>query len=353
MVELAGMGPAPFCAMLLADMGADVLRVQRPGGSADPWAFSPVLERGKRVLELDLKDPGGSAELLDLAARADVLIEGFRPGVVERLGIGPQQCMARNPALVFARMSGWGQDGPYAQTAGHDINFLAISGALHATGRVGERPVPPLNLVGDFGGGAMFLAFGVVAALLHARETGRGQVVDAAIVDGVAAIAGMIHGFLNSGEWEDRAGVNLLDGGAPFYDTYACADGRYVAVGALEPRFYRALVDRLGLAGDPDLDVDHLEKSRWPAIRARLAETFAERGRDEWADLFSGTDCCVSPVLSLSEARRDPHNLARGTFCQVGSEVQPAPAPRFDVTPPPPPRPAAAPPGLRPEQISR
>lgn len=342
-IEIAGIGPGPFCAMMLADMGAEVVRVQRPGGHPDPWARSSVLDRGRRSLALDLKDPDHVGRLLDLVADADVLLEGFRPGVAERLGIGPERCLARNPALVYGRMTGWGQSGPYATSAGHDINYLAISGVLHAIGRAGERPVPPVNLLGDFGGGGLLLAFGVVCAVLSARESGRGQVVDAAIVDGASTLAAMIHGFLNAGAWIDAPGVNMLDGGAPFYDTYECADGRFVAVGALEARFYRQMLDRLGIGDEPAVACDHLDSAHWPAIRDRLTEVFASRTRDEWAHLFAGSDCCVTPVLSLHEARADPHLCARSTFCSVGGEIQPAPAPRFGVTPASSPVPAPAP----------
>jgi len=333
------MGPGPFAAMMLADMGADVVRVERDD-SGDPWTHSPVLDRTRRSVVIDLKSETGAGHLLELVESADVLIEGFRPGVTERLGVGPAECLARNPRLVYGRMTGWGQDGPYAQTAGHDITYLATTGALHAIGRPGERPVPPMNLLGDFGGGGMLLAFGVLAAVIHARESGRGQVVDAAIVDGVAALTAMLQGSLADGAWRDERGVNLLDGGAPFYDTYECADGRYVAVGALEERFFRELLQRMGLAGDPAFTGDHLDRQTWPGMRARLTEAFLQRSRDEWAALFRETDCCVAPVLSLTEAADDPQNVARNVFCDVGGMRQPAPAPRFSRTPPAAPTPA-------------
>jgi alpha-methylacyl-CoA racemase len=328
-VELAGIGPGPFCAMLLADLGAEVVRVQRPGGHPDDWGANPVLDRGRRrIVEADLKSPDGVETVLDLAAGANALIEGFRPGVMERLGLGPAECLARNRRLVYGRMTGWGQDGPYAQTAGHDITYLAITGALHAIGRR-DAPTVPLNIVGDFGGGGMLLAFGMLAAVWRATRTGRGQVVDAAIVDGVAALTGMVHGSLAQGAWADEREANLLDGGAPFYDTYACADGRHVAVGALEPKFFRALIERLGIAADPAFAGDHLDPARWPAIRERLTAAFASRPRDAWTEVFAGTDCCVAPVLTFAEAAQDPHNVARGTFRLVDGHVQPSPAPRF------------------------
>jgi alpha-methylacyl-CoA racemase len=331
--------------MLLADAGAHVTVVRRPGGHPDAWGSSPVLDRNRAAtVETDLKSPAGVAQVLDLVADADALIEGFRPGVTERLGLGPADCLARNPRLVYGRMTGWGQTGPRADRAGHDLTYLATTGVLHAIGRPGERPVPPLNLLGDFGGGGALLAFGVVCAVLHARATGRGQLVDAAIVDGVNVLAGMVHGMLGRGEWEDAPGVNLLDGGAPFYDVYRCADGRHVAVGALEPRFYRLLLDGLGLADDPACAGDHLDRARWPAIRARLTETFASRTREEWAARFDGSDACVAPILSFEEAARDPHNRVRGLHRRVAGVVQPAPAPRFAPAPTPATTPASAPP---------
>jgi alpha-methylacyl-CoA racemase len=283
--------------------------------------------------EVDLKSPAGVEEVLALLEESEVLIEGFRPGVMERLGLGPEECLGRNPALVYGRMTGWGQDGRYAHTAGHDITYLAISGALHAIGEEGRKPVPPVNLLGDFGAGGAYLAFGVCAALLHARAGGVGQVVDAAIVDGAASISGMLHGFLETGAWRDERGVNLLDGGAPFYDCYRCADGEWVAVGALEPQFYAALLAALGLEGDPAI-ANHLDPATWPAIRERLEAKFAERGRDEWHELFADSDACVAPVLSLQEARENGHVRDRGIFIEVGGMPQPAPAPRFSITEP-------------------
>jgi alpha-methylacyl-CoA racemase len=340
-VEMAGIGPISFAGMMLADLGAAVTRIERPGSGGLAWGSSPVLDRGRIAREVDLKASSGAAEVLGLAADSEVLIEGFRPGVMERLGLGPEECLAWNPALVYGRMTGWGQSGRYAHTAGHDITYLAISGALHMIGEEGGKPVMPVNLLGDFGAGATYLAFGVVSALVHARATGVGQVVDAAIVDGAAAVTGMQHGFLGLGAWKDERGVNLLDGGAPFYDCYECADGGWVAVGALEPQFYAALLEKLGLAGDATIAA-HLDPTTWPAIRERLTAVFAARPRDEWHELFADSDCCVAPVLSMREAREDGHNRDRGIFVEVGGMLQPAPAPRFSVTESGAPTPAAS-----------
>jgi len=315
-VELAGIGPAPFCAMMLADMGADVIRVDRP----QPAMAGDYLGRGKRSVILDLRTPGGARAALGLAERADVLIEGFRPGVAERLGIGPRDCLARNPRLVYGRMTGWGQDGPLAHAAGHDITYLAITGVLHAIGQRDGPPAVPLNIVGDFGGGALYLTSGVLAALLAARRSGRGQVVDAAIVDGVSSLATMTYEMLAAGAWRDERGVNLLDGGAPWYDVYQTSDGQWMAVGALEEKFFAEFTRLLGLEGISRPD---------PELRDRIAAAFASRTRAEWASVFEGTDACVAPVLSLTEAPGHPHLQARGTF----SEGQPAPAPRFSGTP--------------------
>jgi alpha-methylacyl-CoA racemase len=336
-VEMAGIGPISFAGMLLADLGAEVTQVQRPGGGA--WPPSPVLDRGRQVVEVDVKSAAGLEQVLDLVVASEVLIEGFRPGVMERLGLGPDQCLERNPALVYGRMTGWGQSGRYAHTAGHDITYLAISGALHMIGEEGGKPVPPVNLLGDFGAGGVYLAFGVVSALLHARAGGVGQVVDAAIVDGAVSVTGLLHGFLETGVWKDERGVNLLDGGAPFYDCYRCADGEWVAVGALEPQFYGALLEKLGLAGDEAIQA-YLDPATWPAIRERFSAKFGERSRDEWHELFADSDCCVAPVLSMREAREDGHNRDRGIFVEVGGIPQPAPAPRFSVTEPATPQPA-------------
>ncbi|WP_210408115.1 CaiB/BaiF CoA-transferase family protein [Allokutzneria sp. NRRL B-24872] len=332
-VELAGLGPAPFCGMLLADLGAEVVRVDRPGGGAMlPRNATDVLGRGRREVVVDLKHERGAEVVLRLAEKADVLIEGFRPGVAERLGIGPEHCMARNPKLVYGRMTGWGQDGPLAPAAGHDIGYVAITGALHAFGRADGPPQVPMNLVGDFGGGAMYLAVGVLSAVIQAGRTGQGQVVDAAIVDGTAHLSAMIYGLVASGGWQDRRGVNLLDTGAPFYDVYETSDGGHMAVGALEPQFYAEFVRLLAPDGLPDRG----DPANWPELRRRIAEIFASRTRDEWAKVFEGTDACVSPVLGLTEAAEHPHNKARGVFVAPGGVVQPAPAPRFSGTPAPP-----------------
>jgi alpha-methylacyl-CoA racemase len=341
-VEMAGIGPISFAGMMLADLGAVVTKVERPAGSRLAWGSSPVLDRSRDARGIDLKTAEGVDEVLALAEEAEILVEGFRPGVMERLGLGPEECLARNPALVYGRMTGWGQTGRYAHTAGHDITYLAISGALHMVGEPGRKPVPPVNLLGDFGAGATYLVVGVLAALLHARAGGVGQVVDAAIVDGAASVTGMAHGFLAQGAWRDERGVNLLDGGAPFYDTYRCADGGWVAVGALEPQFYAALLEALGMDGDESI-ANHYDPSAWPTIRDRLTAKFAERSRDEWHELFADSDCCVAPVLSMTEAREDGHNRDRGVFVEVGGIPQPAPAPRFSVTEPGVPEPAANP----------
>ncbi|MEU0132818.1 CaiB/BaiF CoA-transferase family protein [Streptomyces sp. NPDC006296] len=331
-VELAGIGPGPFAAMLLADLGADVVRVDRPGGSVlgiDP-AFD-LTNRNKRSVLVDLKAEGGAGHVLDLAERADVLIEGYRPGVAERLGVGPDACLARNPRLVYGRMTGWGQDGPLAERAGHDIGYIALSGTLSMIGGPGGPPTVPANLVGDYAGGSLYLAVGVLAALQHARTPqGTGQVVDAAVVDGAAHLATMIHGMLAAGSWQDRRGTNLLDGGCPFYGCYATSDGHYMAVGALEPRFYAEFAERLGLGDEaPDRD----DPGRWEDLRARVAERFSARTRAEWTEVFEGTDACVAPVLSLREAPHHPHLAARSTYVDHGGLIQPAPAPRFSATP--------------------
>jgi len=327
-VELAGIGPGPYACMLLADLGAEVLRVDRPGAGPGPGR-SDLLGRGRRSVALDLKRPEAAEVVLRLVERADALVEGFRPGVAERLGVGPAECLARNPRLVYGRMTGWGQQGPLAPRVGHDINYIGLTGALAAVGEAGRKPVPPLNLVADFGGGAMFLVLGVLAALVERAGSGRGQVVDAAMVDGVTSLLTLFYGLRAGGQWRDERGSNALDGGAPFYDTYECADGRYVAVGALEPQFWAALVDTLGLADLPG----QLDVARWPELRARLAEVFATRSRDEWATVFAEVDACVTPVLTLGEAPGHPHLAARGTVVEHGGVRQPAPAPRFSRTP--------------------
>ncbi|HEX5805620.1 MAG TPA: CaiB/BaiF CoA-transferase family protein [Macromonas sp.] len=335
-VEFAGLGPAPFCGMLLSDLGAQVLRIDRQGApSAGAAMFDPrkdILQRGRQVLALDLKRAEGREAALRLIGEADVLIEGFRPGVMERLGLGPEPCLAANPRLVYGRITGWGQQGPLAQTAGHDINYLAITGALHAIGRHDSGPVPPLNLVADFGGGAMLLAVGVLAALQERQVSGQGQVVDAAMTDGVALLQAMTLTLSAMGAWRDERQANLLDGGAPRYDTYACGDGKHVAIGALEPQFYRLLLEGLGLADEPVMQRPD-DRSLWPAQRAHLAAALRQRTRDEWVRQFEGSDACVSPVLSLAEAPVHPHNVARGTFVNDAGVVQPAAAPRFSRTP--------------------
>ncbi len=334
-VELAGLGPAPFAAMMLADHGAQVIRIHAPRPrraipSIDTEA--DVLARGRGSIAVDLKHPEGKALVLDLIAGADALIEGFRPGVTERLGLGPAECLARNPRLAYGRMTGWGQAGPLAQAAGHDINYIALSGVLGAIGPA-ERPVVPLNLVGDFAGGGMMLSFGLLAAILNARATGRGQVVDAAMTDGTALISAMIHGFRGAGAWEDRREANLLDGGAYFYGLYECADGGFVAVGAIEPQFHAVLLAGLGL--DP-AEFDQADQASWPAARARLAAVFARAPRAHWERLFAGSDACVSPVLDWAEAPGHPQNATRGAFTTLGAVTHPAPAPRFERTPAPP-----------------
>jgi alpha-methylacyl-CoA racemase len=333
-VEIAGIGPGPFAAMMLADMGADVVRVDRAQkvSGGDP-ASPPIdlLGRGRRSVGIDLKHPEGAGVVLRLVEHADVLIEGFRPGVMERLGIGPEECMARNPRLVYGRMTGWGQEGPYADAAGHDINYIALAGALDPVGRAGERPVPALNLIGDFGGGGMFMAYGVVCALLEAGRSGRGQVVDAAMVDGAAVLTTFIHSLRAIGIWSDERGTNLLDTGAPFYDVYETADHRFVSVGSIEPQFYAELLRLTGLE-DEELP-GQMDRSQWPALKERVAEVFRTKTRDEWCALMEGTDVCFAPVLSMGEAPAHPHNRQRETFVDVAGVPQPAPAPRFGRTP--------------------
>ncbi|MDE2372264.1 MAG: CoA transferase [Burkholderiales bacterium] len=349
-VEIAAMGPAPMGAMILADLGAEVLRIERKqavtGGRAAASAlFDPqldILNRSRRVVTLDLKQPQAIAATLRLVAGADLFVEGFRPGVMERLGLGPEPCLARNPKLVYGRMTGWGQTGPLAQTAGHDINYLSLSGALHAIGEPGRKPVVPLNVVADCGGGAMLLVVGLLAALVEARTSGRGQVVDAAMTDGSALLMSMIYTLKASGQWLPDRGSNLLDGGAHFYDTYACADGRWISVGAIEPPFYAQLLKIAGITDPAFASQD--DRSVWPELKRRLAAVFATKPRDAWLALFEGSDACVAPVLDMDEAPSHPHNAARGTFVEVGGVVQPAPAPRFSRTPtarPTPPTPGA------------
>jgi len=333
-IELAGLGPVPFAGMVLSDLGADVIRIERPGGSKDTPSSRPErdpLLRGRRSLVLDLKSPGGIDVLLRLVDGADGLMEGLRPGVAERLGIGPEDCLARSPAMVYARMTGWGQDGPLAHAAGHDINYIALTGALGVIGRAGTPPVAPPSLVGDFGGGGMLLVVGMLAALLESRASGQGQVVDAAMVDGSALLTTLLYGLRANGVWRDERGVNFADSGAPFYEVYETADGRYVTVGALEPQFYAELRSLAGLVG-PEWD-DQADDAAWPELKIKLAAVFRQRTRDQWCALLEGTDACFAPVLTLEEAPVHPHNVARGTFIDLDNVVQPAPAPRFSRTP--------------------
>jgi alpha-methylacyl-CoA racemase len=343
LVEIAGIGPAPFAAFMLADMGADIVRVDRAdgvgkGAAKDQPAFS--LNRGRRSIAVDLKSPEGVEVVLKLAEQADGLFEPFRPGVAERLGIGPDECTARNPRLVYGRMTGWGQDGPKAKLAGHDINYISIAGALHGIGRAGEPPVPPLNLVGDFGGGGMLLAYGMVCGLLEAKTSGRGQVVDAAMVDGTACLMTMMHSFMGTGSWVDERGVNMLDTGAHYYEVYETSDGKYLSVGPIEAQFYAIFTKVLGLDG-ADLP-DQNDRSTWPAMKERLIAVFKTKTRDQWCELLEDTDACVAPVLSMTEAPKHPHNVARQTFLDLDGVVQPAPAPRFSRTPGAVQRPTAA-----------
>ena len=330
-LELAGMGPGPFCAMMLADMGADVLRIERPVRMPTAVKPNPVVGRGMRSLALDLKSAAGRDAVLRLVEKSDALIEGFRPGVTERLGLGPEPCLARNPRLVYGRMTGWGQDGPLAHLAGHDINYIALTGALAAIGTAESGPVPPLNLLGDFGGGAMMLAFGIACGLLEAGRSGQGQVVDAAMSDGVALLMATTFGQYAVGRWRLERHANLLDGAAHFYTTYRCKDGKWVAVGAIEPEFYAALLQRLGLQRS-EFEPQH-DSLRWPAWKARIAKVFAEKTRDEWCRIMEGADACLTPILDMEEAFGHPHNQARRTFIDVEGTRQPAPAPRFSRTP--------------------
>jgi alpha-methylacyl-CoA racemase len=328
-VELAGIGPTPFAAMLLADLGADVIRVDRPGaGPLFGVAEADLLNRGRRSVAIDLKHADGPATVLRLVAAADVLVEGFRPGVAERLGLGPDECLRTNPRLVYGRMTGWGQEGPLAHSAGHDLGYIATTGVLNTLGRAGGPPQVPLNLLGDFGGGAMYLVTGVLAALLEARGSGRGQVVDAAIVDGTAHLASMIVGMRAAGHWQDQRGSNLLDTGAPFYDVYETSDGRHMALAALEPQFYDEFVARFGVEDLPD----RYDPAQWSELRERIAGRFAEQTQAEWTEVFDGTDACVAPVLTFDEAARSPHLAARRTYVDHHGVVQPAPAPRFSRT---------------------
>ncbi len=329
-IELAGIGPGPFCGMMLSDMGAEVIRIDRPGAAAG--RTPDVLVRNRRSVAVDLKKPEGVETVLRLVETADALLEGFRPGVTERLGLGPDECLARNPKLVYGRMTGWGQDGPMAQAAGHDINYIGLSGALHAIGRPDEKPVPPLNLVGDFGGGGMLLAFGLVCGMLEAQKSGKGQVVDAAMVDGAATLMAMFFSMSAAGVFKDQRGTNMLDGGAHFYDTYETRDGKYICIGSIEPQFYALLVEKAGL--DKERFAPQMDAGQWPDLKRELTEVFKSKTRDEWCAIMEGTDVCFAPVLSIFEAPDHPHNKARGTFVEVDGVVQPAPAPRFSRTVP-------------------
>ncbi len=327
-IEFAGIGPGPFCAMMLADHGADVIRIERPGGALDP---RDALSRNRKSIVLDTKKAEGLAVARDLCRRADGLIEGYRPGVMERLSLGPDVMLADNPNLVYGRMTGWGQYGPYAHAAGHDINYIALSGVLHTIGRSGERPVPPVNYVGDFGGGGMMLAFGMASALLAVKMGGAGQVIDCAMTDGSALLAGMSWHMLAAGINEDNAGVNMLDGGTHFYDTYECADGNWVSIGSIEPQFYALLRRHVGVADDPTFDAQH-DRGGWGPLKAKLTAIFKTKTRDEWDAVMAKTDVCFAPVLSMTEATQHPHNVARETFIEVGGAIQPAPAPRYSGT---------------------
>jgi len=344
-IEFAGIGPGPFCGMMLADHGAEVIRVDRATGSkggSTPVSTKDVLGRSRKSVALNLKSAEGVALARELAASADGVIEGFRPGVMERLGLGPELLLSDNPKLVYGRMTGWGQDGPYAQAAGHDINYIALAGALAHFGRAGEKPVPPINMVGDFGGGGMMLAFGMVAGLLAVARGGEGQVIDAAMTDGTAALMGMIHGMKNMGVWSEETGTNMLDTAAHFYDVYECADGKYISVGSIEPQFYAELLRRTGLSDDEGFAAQH-DKAAWPQLKDRLTQIFKSKTRDEWCAEMEHTDVCFAPVLTMSEAVAHPHNRARGTFVEVDGDPQPAPAPRFSGTPAAQPQPAAMP----------
>jgi alpha-methylacyl-CoA racemase len=343
-IEIAGIGPGPFAGMMLADMNADVLRIDRlPQALAhdDVPMVGEVLNRGRPSVGIDLKSPKGVEAVLRLVDRADALIEGFRPGVMERLGLGPDVCMARQPRLVYGRVTGWGQEGPLAHAAGHDINYIALAGALHPIGRSGEPPVPPLNLVGDFGGGGLLLAFGILCALVERSRSGLGQVVDAAMVDGAALLSAMIHGMRAMGSWTDERGANLLDTGAPFYEVYETKDGKYISIGSIEPRFYLQLLERTGLATQSL--PNRMDRDQWPALKQRLQTVFKTKSRDEWCAIMEGSDVCFAPVLTLGEAPQHPHLKQRGTFIDVGGVTQPAPAPRLNRTPPAVRRPAGRP----------
>jgi alpha-methylacyl-CoA racemase len=327
-VEFAGIGPGPFCGMLLSDLGADVVRIDRKG--AGRGAPSDITGRGRRSVALDLKNPAAIETCLKLMEEADGIIEGFRPGVMERLGLGPDVALKRNPRLVYGRMTGWGQFGPYAKAAGHDMNYIAITGALHAIG-TDEKPIPPLNLVGDFGGGALYLAFGLLAGVIHARASGQGQVIDCAMSDGAASLMAMFYGFKAAGIWQEKRRSNLLDGGAHFYDTYQCADGKWISIGSIEPQFYALLLEKTGIT-DPAFQAQ-MDRDAWPELTEKLAEVLLTKTQAEWCAIMDATDICFAPILDMDEAPKHPHNLARETFLTIEGVVQPAPAPRFSATP--------------------
>lgn len=328
-IEFAGIGPGPFCGMMLGDHGAEVIRIERPGGMRLPH---DPLARNRRSICLDMKNSQAIDIARDLCRSADAIIEGYRPGVMERLGLGPDVLLSDNPALVYGRMTGWGQHGPYAPAAGHDINYIALSGVLHTIGRAGEKPVPPVNYVGDFGGGGMMLAYGMVSAILAVKMGGKGQVIDCAMTDGSALLSAMTWGFRALGVWQDQAGVNRLDGGAPYYDTYGCADGKYISIGSIEPQFYALLRQKTGLDADTDFDAQD-DAARWPLLKQKLTSLFASQPRDHWCNLMEGSDVCFAPVLSMAEAPQHPHNVARQTFIEVDGTTMPAPAPRYSGTP--------------------
>ncbi len=340
-IEVGGIGPGPLCAMMLSDMGADVIRIERKGHVARTEPKYDVMMRNRRSVSIDLRKPEGVAAVLKMVGQFDALQEGFRPGVMEKLGLGPDVCLERNPRLVYGRMTGWGQEGPLAKVAGHDINYISLSGALHTFGRKGEKPIAPLNMVGDFGGGGMLLAFGIVCALFETQRSGKGQVIDAAMVDGSAALMAMIYGLRASGFWADERGVNLLDSGAHFYDAYETSDGKYISIGSIEPQFYELLLQHTGIA-DPDFK-NQMDPKKWPRFKEKIAAVFKTKTRDEWCEVMGDTDICFAPVLSLDEAPRHPQNQARQTFIDLEGVIQPAPAPRFSRTSPeiknPPPKP--------------
>jgi len=334
-IEFAGLGPAPFAGMMLSDMGAEILRIDKMSSKSAKNSENgnfDILSRGRQTLTIDLKKPDGALLALKMIEKADALIEGFRPGVMEKLGLGPEKCLKKNPKLVYGRMTGWGQEGPLSKFAGHDINYLSLTGALHSIGRKGSNPTPPLNLVGDFGGGGMFLAFGIVCALIEASKSDKGQVVDAAMVDGVTSLMAMVHGLLSTDIWEDRPASNFLDTGSHYYDTYECLDGKYVAVGAIEPKFYNSLVEVLGLNKISE-EKEQMDKSRWPELKKKFSSVFLTKTRGEWCKIMKDKDVCFSPVLSITEAYEHPHNKARKLFLKNGKRIEPAPAPRFSRTP--------------------